>query len=298
MSRGFVVDYTPYKKEMTYRMISAYCRDMHGTPSGELCPGCKEILDRSVAHLDACRFKEEGRPCPSCPDCCMSKEDYAAMVLYINHDAKQEDVSVDGNATTAIRGVDDVSEIGRRYDARYETTKVRIKGCFMDMIAETGFQNITVSALCRKAEIGRNTFYAHYEKLVDVADDCFFDLSLMTDFMPSQVRFSRWVPKSCGRPLCLLLREDKRFQALMFDPYLEERGMEILASTSMPRIIHTFTARTYMDLDDMRTTFRFSLAGCLKSIKDNLDKSDEEWAKIKKTIDLFNLGGLRLLVQE
>ena len=33
MSQGFVVDYTPYKKEMTYRMLSAYCRDMHGTPS-------------------------------------------------------------------------------------------------------------------------------------------------------------------------------------------------------------------------------------------------------------------------
>ncbi len=30
MSQGLVVDYTPYKKEMTYRMLSAYCRDMHG----------------------------------------------------------------------------------------------------------------------------------------------------------------------------------------------------------------------------------------------------------------------------
>ncbi len=298
MSLRLVVDYTPFKKEMTYRMLSAYCRDMHGTSAGELCPSCQASLESCIRHLEACHFKEEGRPCPTCPNCCMNKEEYDQMMLYINHDAKQENVSADGNATKSIRGVDDVSEIGRKYDARYETTKVRIKECFMDMIAEMGFQNITVSALCRKTEIGRNTFYAHYEKLIDVADDCFFDLALLTDFMPSQVKFSRWVPKSCGRPLCLLLREDKRFQALMFDPYLEERGMEILVSTSMPRIIHTFTARTYMDLDDMRTTIRFSMAGCLKSIKDNLDKSDEEWARIKKTIDLYNLGGLRLLVQE
>ena len=82
-------------------MLSAYCRDMHGTLSGELCPDCKAIPDRSVAHLDACRFKEEGRPCPSCPDCCMTKEDYATMMLFISHDAKQEDVSVDGKSVRA-----------------------------------------------------------------------------------------------------------------------------------------------------------------------------------------------------
>ena len=96
---------------MTYRMISSYCHDMHGTPSGEVCPECRPYLEKSIRQLEACRFKSEGRPFPTCPDCCMSGEDYDFMMSYIRHDAREEDISTGGNATKTIRGVDDISEI-------------------------------------------------------------------------------------------------------------------------------------------------------------------------------------------
>jgi hypothetical protein len=67
-------NFTPVKKMMTEKMIRLYCSECHGSP--EPCDECKESLDRSFRHLDACRFKDKGWPCVSCQECCFKGKDY------------------------------------------------------------------------------------------------------------------------------------------------------------------------------------------------------------------------------
>ena len=43
------------------------------------------------------------------------------------------------------------------------------------------------------------------------------------------------------------------------------------------------------------TVNRMAFLGYLNMIRTNLDKSDEEWLKIKESIDRYNLGGLKML---
>ena len=36
-------------------------------------------LLRAYRHLDVCRFKNKGWPCPTCPNCCFCGKDYETM---------------------------------------------------------------------------------------------------------------------------------------------------------------------------------------------------------------------------
>ena len=50
-------------------------------------------------------------------------------------------------------------------DRRVRYTKQAIKSALMELLETTSFDQITVKALCEKAEINRATFYTHYETL-------------------------------------------------------------------------------------------------------------------------------------
>lgn len=48
-------------------------------------------------------------------------------------------------------------------DRRVRYTKKVIKESLLELLKTTPFEQITVKALCQKAEINRATFYTHYE---------------------------------------------------------------------------------------------------------------------------------------
>jgi AcrR family transcriptional regulator len=49
-----------------------------------------------------------------------------------------------------------------KLDPRVKRTRALIQRAFMDLLAEKGFQSITVQDITQKAEINRATFYAHF----------------------------------------------------------------------------------------------------------------------------------------
>ncbi|MBE6521237.1 MAG: nitrous oxide-stimulated promoter [Thermoplasmata archaeon] len=76
-------DYTPVKKEMTRRMVDLYCRDMHGTDG--ICPACYKRMMDTYKRLDACKFKDKGWPCDTCPGMCYSGDSLDFMQDVMEH---------------------------------------------------------------------------------------------------------------------------------------------------------------------------------------------------------------------
>ena len=56
----------------------------------------------------------------------------------------------------------EVNPMSKKQDPRTVQTKVLIKQTLLDMMKKTAFEKITVSELCKIAEINRGTFYLHY----------------------------------------------------------------------------------------------------------------------------------------
>lgn len=67
----------------------------------------------------------------------------------------------------------------KKTDRRALYTRMVIKDALLSLLAEKEYADITITDLCREAEINRGTFYLHYDNLREVMDEL-FDNALKT----------------------------------------------------------------------------------------------------------------------
>ncbi len=68
----------------------------------------------------------------------------------------------------------------RRKDRRIEKTRKIIRESLLNEMKELSYQELSVSKLCRDADIGRGTFYLHYNDIYEVVQE--IEEKLLTDF--------------------------------------------------------------------------------------------------------------------
>lgn len=56
-------------------------------------------------------------------------------------------------------------------DERVRKTKQALTAALFDLLATQPIEAITVTALCRTAQVNRRTFYIHYDHVTDIFDD-------------------------------------------------------------------------------------------------------------------------------
>mgnify|MGYP003104119102 CR=1 FL=1 len=61
-------------------------------------------------------------------------------------------------------------------DKRIIKTKRSLKAAMVSMLAKEDFEHISITELCRKAEVSRITFYSHYNDKYALLDDIFNDM--------------------------------------------------------------------------------------------------------------------------
>ena len=61
-------------------------------------------------------------------------------------------------------------------DKRIVKTKRSLKAAITEMLGKEDFEHISITELCRKAEISRITFYSHYSDKYALLDDIFNDM--------------------------------------------------------------------------------------------------------------------------
>lgn len=61
-------------------------------------------------------------------------------------------------------------------DKRITKTKKGLKAAMIEMLAEESFERISITDLCKKADISRITFYTHYSDKYALLDDIFGDM--------------------------------------------------------------------------------------------------------------------------
>ena len=61
-------------------------------------------------------------------------------------------------------------------DRRITKTKRSLKTALIDMLAKEDFEHISITELCRRADVSRITFYSHYNDKYALLDDIFEDM--------------------------------------------------------------------------------------------------------------------------
>lgn len=62
-------------------------------------------------------------------------------------------------------------------DLRVTKTLARIRSAFLNLVSATSYDELTVSALCAHAQIGRKTFYAYYASLDTLFEEILEDIT-------------------------------------------------------------------------------------------------------------------------
>lgn len=69
----------------------------------------------------------------------------------------------------------------RKTDRRTIITKGMIKDALLELLWNTPYEKVTVTALCRQSDITRATFYLHYDNIDNVLDELLDDALRLTE---------------------------------------------------------------------------------------------------------------------
>ena len=164
-------------------------------------------------------------------------------------------------------------------------TEALIKDAFLTALKREKYAEITISDICRIANIGRSTFYRRYESIPFVVNDIFADMLSSISSVHEHVMGSNAL---CKTPLCEVVRENEKYSVILMDPALSEAFISYAVEN---RIDSVADDRADLSGAQKRTLKEFLLSGCVYVIRRNLRADAEKWDSFKCVIDEFIRNG-------
>ncbi len=174
-------------------------------------------------------------------------------------------------------------------DRRTEYTINVIKEAFLELIQEKGFIQMTIADICRAAGIHRSTFYLHFTRKDDVLEvlleEAFEQVENAMDHICGTTG------NTCKLPLCVFIRENKKYQPIFRDVSLGNYIIGKLAAKFKEDYIMELCRNSYYSREEAETLFWFQIHGCFSLAVHNIHLSTEGWAEKKTAIDKFIIRG-------
>lgn len=184
-----------------------------------------------------------------------------------------------------------MTEKNKKEDRRIRYTKQTIKESFLKLLAKNSFTKITVTELCRLAEINRGTFYLHYYDMNDVLDDVLNDMLANTSSVMEHVLFQECRNPNCSYPFCNRIHNNDMFRPLLLDDTISARIIDKMADHK-EHYITWLMSHSILTFEEAEAVFYFQMNGCLTINKLMIRNHCTDWKKIQKTIDAFIKAGL------
>ncbi len=150
---------------------------------------------------------------------------------------------------------------------RKKYTKQIIKNSFLKIKEKKALSDITITELCKKAEISRPTFYKYYNNTLDVLDNILEDI-YDTCYFPDEVP-SLQEPKNTDYrkyPLCKLIREHNDLHGIFLDESLNQHIIDFL----LHHKINCYEKEQLL-------FFQFQMHGCFSVIQKSIHLPEKEW---------------------
>ena len=184
--------------------------------------------------------------------------------------------------------------VQRKTDRRTLYSRMIIKEALLSIMKTKEYGQITVTDLCREAEISRGTFYTHYDNLSQVIDALFDDVLDNTHSILKQIGYEA-DKDPCAYPLCVFLRENKKYQPLFFSDALYTQAIDRISKYGFEHFAERMQKSSELTREELFALFTFQLGGCLSVCKRNIHVADEQWEQVQCSIDLFLKNGFQNL---
>ena len=201
----------------------------------------------------------------------------------------------------------------RKTDRRTLYTKMVVKDALLDLLAGTPFDQITVTAVCKRAEITRTTFYLHFADLTAVLDEVLEDAMRTTEQQqdaPSESMtelLSRLSKASPGQkpggcntllPICQRMADQPKYHALFLDETLSDYIIKKAYLAEREKMIPVLEARCGLSREEADKLFLFIIYGAFSVNKSMCWGKDDECYHLQGVLDKFIMGGFSALAGE
>ncbi len=181
-------------------------------------------------------------------------------------------------------------------DTRNKKTKQKIRNSLLKLLLKKQFQEISILELCIEAQISRTSFYKNYGNIRMVMEETIDELIDETmDLADEFFSCINGKNKKKQMPMCELIRKDLRFQPVIKDEELTRLFIERMSQKIDEKTIMAVTKLSDLNPLQIRILFEFQLCGCIMSIRNAYDLSDEAWQKRKRIIDVFLKKGYSII---
>ena len=150
-------------------------------------------------------------------------------------------------------------------------TKERLKRALLDLLEERGLEEISISEICDKAKINRNTFYSHYQSVKDLLEEV--EAQFLEDLMGA-ITISSDSIRSVTGLLSLIfakVRENSDMCTLLFSEHGDRTFLRSILLFALPNAVSNWSDSLMVSEDDARTLFFFISGGAVSVI--------EEWVR-------------------
>lgn len=180
----------------------------------------------------------------------------------------------------------------KKEDRRTRYTRQTIKDTLLKLLKKKAFSKITVTEICKLAEINRGTFYLHYYDTDDVLNDILSDMLAETKSIPEHLMCPNKKLSNCSYPFCDKIHSNDQYHYLFLDDTISPKIIEKIAETGKEEYVTWLMSHSLLTYEEAEALFYFQMNGCLTINKLTLRNHCTDWKKIQKTIDAFIKAGL------
>lgn len=180
----------------------------------------------------------------------------------------------------------------KKEDRRTKYTKQVIKDSFLKLLNKKRYTQITVTELCRLAEINRGTFYLHYYDLEDVFDDILTEIISDTTDVITHVTCAHKQQNGCTYPFCDKIHNNPQYHSFFLDDTVSSRIIEKLADIYKEDYVTRLMSHSLLTFQQAEAVFYFQMNGCLTINKLTLRNHCTDWKEVQSVIDGFIKSGI------
>lgn len=191
----------------------------------------------------------------------------------------------------------------RKTDRRTLFTINLIKNAFLALINQAPYNQMTVTKLCKEAEITRSTFYLHFNNLNDVLDEILkdifrFDESQQVISDHDNVTVDMLKSNESLLPACQRVGSSSKYQQLLMDPSLSEYIIGKIIQKERGRVVPSIQRRTGLSEKDAELLFNYSIHGSFAINKRHKFIKDEEWYHELQLLNQFSTAGYKAIKKD
>lgn len=173
----------------------------------------------------------------------------------------------------------------RKTDRRTIYTKNIIKDSLLKLLNHSFYEKITVTSICKEADITRATFYLHYNNIDDVLNELLDEALRLTELDSG---FSPSTPDSYDPdtllPVCQRAASDPKYRILFLDETMSHYILEKLyrreREKKIPKIMNAYHVSEW----EADKIFLYMLHGSFAVNKSLGWNKNEDWYKAQKII--------------